>query len=256
MWFDRVDPRDPLQITDGVYGLLARYYFKNNANLWLWGLHGNDKTKGWEYFASDKEKPELGGRYQFPLPKGEGGICFHSRTADLNSFFPDTILNESRTFTQNKYGLDGKWDIGIGLWFEYVLKENKITRQPRPYHHEQALNVGIDYTFGLGNGLGAITEFFYMGQSDKLFGNDTHVEFSVLSLDYPISLIDKVSTIIYYNWEDNHWYRFINFQRSYDYWSFYLLAFWNPEEFELFNVRSEQNIFSGKGFQFMTVYNF
>jgi len=28
MWFDKIDPRDPLQLTDGVYALLARYYSK------------------------------------------------------------------------------------------------------------------------------------------------------------------------------------------------------------------------------------
>jgi hypothetical protein len=33
MWFDRVDARDPLKLTTGVYGLLLRYYFKGNANL-------------------------------------------------------------------------------------------------------------------------------------------------------------------------------------------------------------------------------
>ena len=26
MWFDTIDPRDPLQLTDGVYGLLGRYF--------------------------------------------------------------------------------------------------------------------------------------------------------------------------------------------------------------------------------------
>ena len=41
MWFDQMDPRDPLHLTDGVWGLLARYYFLNNANIWLWGLYGN-----------------------------------------------------------------------------------------------------------------------------------------------------------------------------------------------------------------------
>ena len=41
MWFDQVDPRDPLQLTDGVWGVLGRYYFLNNANIWLWGLYGN-----------------------------------------------------------------------------------------------------------------------------------------------------------------------------------------------------------------------
>ena len=46
MWFDRIDPRDPLQLTDGVYGILGRYYFLNNTNIWLWVLYGNDETKG------------------------------------------------------------------------------------------------------------------------------------------------------------------------------------------------------------------
>ena len=48
MWFDRIDPNDPLQLTDGVYGLLLKYTFLNNANIWLWGLLGNNDVKGWE----------------------------------------------------------------------------------------------------------------------------------------------------------------------------------------------------------------
>ena len=38
MWFDKMDFRDPLQLTDGVYGLRGRYYFQNNVNIWLWAL--------------------------------------------------------------------------------------------------------------------------------------------------------------------------------------------------------------------------
>src|SRR6188474_3845952 len=38
MWFDSVDPRDPLQITDGVYGVLLRQYLPNNVTIWEWGL--------------------------------------------------------------------------------------------------------------------------------------------------------------------------------------------------------------------------
>ncbi|MCJ7582073.1 MAG: hypothetical protein MUP98_16295, partial [Candidatus Aminicenantes bacterium] len=49
MWFDRIDPRDPLQLTNGVYGLLLRYYFLNNTNIWIWGLTGNEDLKGWEF---------------------------------------------------------------------------------------------------------------------------------------------------------------------------------------------------------------
>jgi len=39
MWFDQIDPRDPLQITNGVWGILGRYYFLNNANIWVWSLY-------------------------------------------------------------------------------------------------------------------------------------------------------------------------------------------------------------------------
>jgi hypothetical protein len=38
-WFDSVDPRDPLQITDGVYGLLVREYLPRNFTVWAWGLY-------------------------------------------------------------------------------------------------------------------------------------------------------------------------------------------------------------------------
>ena len=71
MWFDRVDPRDPLQLTDGVYAALARYYFLNNANIWAWGLYGNNDTKGWETVQTAKRTPEYGGRIQSPLGSGE-----------------------------------------------------------------------------------------------------------------------------------------------------------------------------------------
>jgi hypothetical protein len=56
MWFDRIDPRDPLQLTEGVYGLLLRYTYQNNANFWLWGLYGNNGAKGWEISPTVKKK--------------------------------------------------------------------------------------------------------------------------------------------------------------------------------------------------------
>ncbi|GAI27146.1 unnamed protein product, partial [marine sediment metagenome] len=59
MWFDRIDPRDPLQLTDGVYGLLLRQYFLNNANIWVWGLYGNDDLRGWEYLPSEAKSVEF-----------------------------------------------------------------------------------------------------------------------------------------------------------------------------------------------------
>ncbi|MEA3496848.1 MAG: hypothetical protein U9R42_12550 [Bacteroidota bacterium] len=254
MWFDQVDPRDPLQLTTGVNGILGRYYFKNNANIWIWTLYGNDNIKGWEVIESEKDKPEIGGRIQFPIPKGEAGVSIHHRTANLNSFILDST--EHRMFPENKIGIDGKWDLGVGLWFELVVKKNEITKIPRPMLYEHSFTLGLDYTFGLGNGLNVLTEFFYLSQSDNLFASDKFAKFSSFSINYPLDLMNNISTIVFYNWNDQSLYRFINFQRTYDYWSFYLMAFWNPESFKLFNYNAEQNLFAGKGLQLMAVYNF
>lgn len=77
MWFDKIDPRDPLQLTDGVYSFLGRYYFLNNANIWLWSLWGNTERKGWETFVSNDKRPEVGGRLQLPVFSGEMGLTYH-----------------------------------------------------------------------------------------------------------------------------------------------------------------------------------
>ncbi|MFH1319618.1 MAG: hypothetical protein ABII90_03065, partial [Bacteroidota bacterium] len=98
MWFDRIDPRDPLQLTDGVYGLLGRYYFQNNANIWLWALYGNEGTKGWEFVPSDRKEPEFGARIQLPVPKGEAAISYHHRTADFTGLVADSVLPARRAY--------------------------------------------------------------------------------------------------------------------------------------------------------------
>ncbi len=256
MWFDRIDPRDPLQQTEGVYGLLGKYYFKNNTNIWLWALYGNNETKGWEVIPSFKNKPEFGGRVQLPFAGGETGFSFHTRTADVSKIFSDSIHTGETSFRQDKYGLDGKWDIGMGLWFEYVLKENHKQEMPMLYRLEQELNIGADYTFGTGNGLHLLVEFFYIRQENSFLGKGRDTKFTALSADYPLGLFNNLSTIVYYDWEHKYWYRFINLQRTYDFWSFYLMAFWNPDDFALYGYHQEHNLFSGKGIQIMAVYDF
>lgn len=80
-WFNQVDPRDPLAITNGVYAALGRYYFLNNANIWLWTLYGNKVPKGYEVLKTSRRAPEIGGRIQYPIPKGELGLSYHHRQA-------------------------------------------------------------------------------------------------------------------------------------------------------------------------------
>lgn len=97
MWFDKIDYRDPLQLTDGVYALLGRYYFSNNANLWLWTLYGNDEPMGWEKTPAVWQIPEFGGRIQQPVPRGEAALSYHHREADFKAWY-DTIPYSGTTF--------------------------------------------------------------------------------------------------------------------------------------------------------------
>ncbi len=254
MWFDRIDPRDPLQLTDGVYAILARYYFLNNANIWLWGLYGNETTKGWEIIPANKKRPEYGGRLQFPALKGEMGISFHNREVDYSKSIIDTTITSLNNSNENRLGLDGRWDIGIGLWFESTLLHQDIPKIHLPWRKQ--INIGIDYTFGIGKGLNVINEFLWASASQSAFKFKNSISFSALALRYPIGLLDNITAMIYYDWTNNDWYRFINWQRQYDKISLYLMVFWNPDEFGIYQNLEENNLFTGTGLQFMFVYNY
>ncbi|HEX9971955.1 MAG TPA: hypothetical protein VGD14_07795 [bacterium] len=254
MWFDRIDPRDPLQITDGVYALLLRYYFLNNANLWLWGLYGNDETKGWEIIPSDKKKIEFGGHWQMPLYKGEFAITYHHRQADLRKGLLGQIPLGNETIPEDRLGLDGKWDLGIGLWFEAaIIHQNNDLPEMKC---QRLMNLGLDYTFSLGNGMHAMLENFVYETSDKVFGAGENTKFSALSLSYPMGLLDRLTGMIYYDWKNKNWYRFINWQRTYDRWQIFLIGFWNPDQFQIYQNQGNNNLFAGKGVQVMVVLNY
>jgi hypothetical protein len=269
MWFDRIDARDPLQLTDGVYGALFRYYFLNNANIWLWGLYGNDETKGWEIVPSDDETVEYGGRFQYPLWTGEIAATYHHRKMDLekglNDFLSSVsvpVPNEMLSLIdlsdidapENRFGVDGKWDMEIGFWLEAVLIHHDIDLFPE-LKYRRFVNVGGDYTFGLGNGLHALGEHLILEISEEPFGSGERFQFSALSLNYPVGLVDNVTGVLYYDWENESWYRFVNWQRTYDTWRFYLMAFWNPEQFQIYQGQEQIHTFAGKGIQVMAVYN-
>ena len=253
MWFDRVDPRDPLQLTDGVYAMLARYTLLNNANIWLWGLYGNNDTKGWELSPTEKKTSEYGGRVQSPLWTGEIGVSYHHRRADLSSLIPLPKDTSSLIAPEDRLGLDGKWDVGIGVWFESVL-----TRQESdllPVNYQRQWTVGADYTFAVGSGLYAATEYFRSDNPSEPFASSQGYGFSALSLNYPLGVVDQLSAMLYRDWKNQDWYRLITWQRTYDNWSFYLIGFWDPENIQLYSNQTGSNPFAGTGLQIMVVFN-
>jgi hypothetical protein len=255
MWFDSMDPRDPLQLTSGVYGLLVRYYFPNNTNIWLWGLYGNNATKGWEIAPTRRNRAEYGGRVQTPLGNGEVGLTYHHRQADLTGLaasIAGRAVNGSFA-PEDRLGLDGKWDLGPGVWFEAVLYRRQTDLPGVKYQRQWTL--GSDYTFDVGEGLTATGEFFRSENPDDPLAPANGLGFSALSLSYPLGIIDRLAAIVYRDWTNRQWYRLMTWQRTYDNWSFYLLGFWNPESIRLYQSQAGSNPFAGTGVQLMAVFN-
>jgi hypothetical protein len=251
MWFDCVDPRDPLGLTNGVYGLLGRYYFLNNANVWLWGLWGNDETKGWESMASHEDRPEYGGRVQTPFLNGEIALSVHHREVDTDDLNP--IDEDDSSFPENRVGLDGKWDVGIGLWFESVVVHQES--DPITMQYQKFMTIGLDYTFDIGNGLNVIGENLWISASEKLDASDDTASFSAASINYPVGLLDRASAIIYYDWDNAEFYRFVSWERKYDNWQFHLMGFWNPDVLQIYATDRADTLFAGKGLQLLVVFN-
>jgi len=253
MWFDRIDPRDPLQLTDGVYGLLGRYYFLNNANVWLWGLYGNDDPKGWETVPSDRDKVEYGGRVQIPLFGGEIAASYHHREAEPENGSSADSLSATNRFSDQRFGLDGKWDLGVGMWVEAVLVHRDVDIHELRF--QRLVTVGLDYTFELGNGLNVLAEHFISKTAEEAFESGEDVSFSAGSASYPLGIIDNLRTIIRYDWDNQDWYHFLNWQRTYDNWIVTLSGFWNPDDVQNAQELSAADLFAGKGVQVMVVFN-
>lgn len=251
MWFDRIDPRDPLQLTAGVKGLLVRGYFLNNANVWAWGLLGNTDPGGWELFGSRRTSPEFGGRIQVPVPAGEAAVTFHHRKADPAAAEPLLPQSAGGAISENRYAVDFRFDITIGFWLEAVLVQQDIDL---PLKNRKMVTVGADYTFAAGNGLLVTAEHMLFRASKRVTDAGEGFQFSALSLSYPLNLLDAFTVMVYRDWENRGWYRFARLQRTLDNWRFYAMVFWNPDDFELYPNLSRENLFAGSGAQVMAVY--
>ncbi|MCX5782359.1 MAG: hypothetical protein NT145_06615 [Elusimicrobia bacterium] len=243
MWFDSIDPRDPLKFTEGNWAALARYYFLNNSNIWLWGLYGNDKLKGLETVKTDPNKIEYGGRCQFPLPKGEGGISFDRRCVNQNDW-NRIMAVPLADCVENRLGFDGYWDIGVGLWFETSIGKMDLASDQQEY--EENYTIGADYTFS--SGLHILGEHMFTGKGADFncLGKKNNV--SVFVADYKLGILDAVSAIEYYNWDIGKVYSNLRWLRTYDNWQFNLIVYSNGDD--------TTTSYSGRGMQFLVMYNY
>lgn len=245
-WFDRLDPRDPLNLTDGVYALRFKYDALTNASFWLWGLYGNDATKGFELLPTVEGKPEFGGRLQYPFLNGELAFAFHTRKVDAPPMGSDD-------FRENRLALDGRWDIEIGLWFESVLQQQRS--DTLPFEWTEMMTLGMDYTLAIGNGLHVLGEHMALISSQRLFGWEDDRQVSAYSMNYPLGYLDNLSAIGFYSWDEEEYSQHLSWQRTWDDWILNLSLFHYPE----FKGQSELyqgGIFSrGYGGQVLIIFN-
>jgi hypothetical protein len=258
MWFDGMDVRDPLQLTDGVYGLLGKYFFENNANVWAWGLIGNKNPKGYDLWGTAQWKPEIGGRFQMPAGPGQIAVSTNFRKAQVRNLFSN-LWNDYTLMNESRIGLDGKWDVGIGLWFESSTTFTDTQNQNLPllYKIQDMWNLGVDYTFPVGNGIGATVEYFRYHAGDQFIVNGNAVNVLGTMLSYPISMLDNLSGMVFYLPGQNKFMNYLSWSRTYDNFNIYGIGYWNPENVQLVTAQSQnRNMFAGKGIQIMVSYNF
>jgi hypothetical protein len=240
MWFDRLDPRDPQQFTEGVYGLRFTYNTMSNASLWLWGLYGNEDTKGIELLPTAEGRPEFGGRAQLPVPHGELAFTFHRRVVDASSIrsgdflralfgVPFSVTVAIDDFAEERFALDGRFDVEIGLWFETVFQrwETEIL----PIEWMKFMTVGGDYTFGIGNGIHTVFEYMAVVISESFAGWDRDTEVSALSMSYQMGILDRIQATGIYYWDDEKYAQHLSWQRTWDTFVLNMNLFHYPETF-------------------------
>jgi hypothetical protein len=251
-WFNQMDPRDPLRMTNGVYGALGRYYFLNNANIWAWILYGNEKRRGLDALETYYQHPEFGGRLQYPLPRGEVALSYHHRTARY--LIPTEYMPYWEQVPENRIGLDGKWDVEIGLWVEasHIYKTENVGSLT----NQTLMNLGADYTFLLGNGLNVMFEQLFMALDEKAFQFNERINFTATSLSYPLGLWGNMSSILYYDWNARGFNFFVNYQRQLKTMTGYLMAFYNSSYQQgVVQTSGDLNLFKGPGLRLMLVYH-
>ncbi len=244
MWFDRIDPRDPLKLTDGVYALRFKYSFLDNSLLWLWCLYGNTENKGYELLPTEKRAPEVGGRFQLPAFDGEIGVTFHTRRVDASLYY----------YWENRYALDGRWDIGIGIWFESAWQQNISSLTA--YKWNRMTTLGTDYTIPVGNGIYIMAEHLLTTFSDSFWSTGQSRQISATMISYPIGVFDNISLQEYYDWDNKNLYQYFQFQRTYDSFIINFALFHYPENGGSLFFNGENSLLSGYGLQLMLVFNY
>ncbi|MCB5248843.1 MAG: hypothetical protein WCY87_03990 [Candidatus Cloacimonadales bacterium] len=202
-WFDTLQVQDPYRISRGVDAVLFRHYWLNSANLWLWGILGEDSAKGNDFIPAKDNALEFGARMQYPSPIGEAAISAHTRE-----------LEQGREY---RLGLDYRYDGAIGAWLE-TSAGHFIDALPYVPAYSASASLGMDYVFDRGNGIACTLENMLSGiAKDDLSGLCRESWTGALMINYPLALLDTVSLVALSDWDGNTYAINAGWRRVYDY---------------------------------------
>ena len=244
MWFDRIDPRDPLKLTDGVYAIRFKYSFLDNSLLWLWTLIGNTDNIGYELLPTQVNTPEFGGRIQLPMFSGELAATFHTRKVNADLYY----------YRENRYALDGRWDVGFGLWFESALQQNFSSLTT--YKLNRMITIGADYTIPEGSGIYIMAEHLITTFSNSFWNTDQSRQISAIMISHSLGVLDNISLQEYYDWNNKNLYQYFQFQRTYDNFIINFALFHYPENGGSLFLNGQSSLLSGYGLQLMLIFNY
>jgi len=121
---------------------------------------------------------------------------------------------------------------------------------------QDSWNLGADYTFGVGSGLGMTLEYFRYHTGNQFLVNGSAINVIGSLFTYPVSILDNVSAMVFYIPENNLVFNYVNWTRTYDNWTLYAIGYWNPSTPLNISQSQGKNLFTGKGLQIMVNYNF
>lgn len=225
-WFDHIDPDDFLERTQGVNALAIRY-FLDYTHAWIWIISSENRLKGLEVYRSEKGNLEIGGRVDFPLLSGYVGVNTHYR--------PEVEHPAAESANEYRFGLDGRWDIEVGFWFETAASFYR-DKANEDYSY---LTVGFDYTI---QGVTFTGEHFMVTPNsfiDTDFYKNRLRETSALAANRSLGLLDEIGTTVYYEHHTEDFSGIFYWQRTYDYLIFNLGLFSFPN--------GENSVYSGDG---------
>ncbi|MFQ6613493.1 MAG: hypothetical protein ACE5D1_01495 [Fidelibacterota bacterium] len=213
-WFDTLDPRDPLQLSNGVRGVRLKKYAANST-LQLWALENTSALRGFEWLPGAEESPEWGGRYLLSA-HGDWGATVHNRKIRVEA---ETGDREMETGNEWRFAADGAWDLGPGVWVEGVAIYRDLPLH-RDWNQERFLTIGMDYTLSALHGLTVSGEYFgtRLGQRE----NPVHtVSLGAAELRLPVTLTDQISWIVFSDLKSGWSVSTISWQRILDSWIVY-----------------------------------